>query len=227
MAAETLTDREMPAQGRVRRCIVTHEALPEAGLIRFVRDPQGVMVPDLAAKLPGRGVWVSARREVLERALAKGHFSRAAHAPVSVPDDICRRIEALFVARMAGDLGLARRSGQIALGFDNVARALAGAWRAGIVLVEASDGAADGRRKLLALARPQRPVVIDVLTAAEMSLALGRENVVHAALKSGRLSERLTADAGRLRGFRPASPGIEARMTAEAGTACAGNQGRE
>jgi hypothetical protein len=102
---------------------------------------------------------------------------------------------------MCGDLGLARRSGQLTLGFDNVARALTGS-RPPAVLIQASDAADDGRRKLSAAAKGALPVLVDHLTRAELSLALGRENVVHAALKSGRLSERLAVDAGRLSGFR-------------------------
>ena len=201
MSAQPAFAGEMAADMRERRCIVTHAVLSEKKLVRFVFDPQGHVVPDVAAKLPGRGMWVSANRDTLERAVAKGHFSRAAKAPVIVTFDIIDRVEKLLVARMCGDLGLARRSGQLLLGFDNVARALAGT-PPPAVLIEASDAANDGRRKLLAIPKGATPVVVDGLTRAELSLALGRENVVHAALKSGRLSQRLAADAGRLSGFR-------------------------
>jgi predicted RNA-binding protein YlxR (DUF448 family) len=194
---------ETPAGARDRRCIVTHEVLHEGCLIRFVVDPQGDVVPDVAAKLPGRGMWVRARRDILEQAVAKRHFSRAAHAPVQASADLPQRVEALLVLRIAGDLGLARRCGQLVLGFDNVVRALSGR-KLPALLVEASDGAPDGRRKLVAVAKGSPPLIIDCLTSAELSLAVGRENVVHAALKSGRISERLTVDAGRLGGFRPA-----------------------
>lgn len=186
---------------RERTCIVTRAVLPEERLVRFVVDPQGQVVPDVAAKLPGRGMWVSANRATLEQAVAKGHFSRAAKASVAVTFEIVNRVEILLVERMCGDLGLARRAGQLAVGFEGVARALAGA-QPPVVLIEASDGADDGRRKLRAMAKAGGVAVIDCLSRAEMSLALGRENVVHAALKSGRLSERLAVDAGRLGGFR-------------------------
>ena len=201
MSVESALADEAEFDMRERRCIVTRTVLAEEKLVRFVLDGQGHVVPDVAAKLPGRGMWVSADRDTLERAVAKGHFSRAAKAPVIVTFDIVERVEKLLAGRMCGDLGLARRSGQLLLGFDNVARALAGA-RPPEVLIEASDGANDGRRKLLAIPKGASPVVIDCLTRAELSLALGRENVVHAALKSGRLSQRLAADAGRLSGFR-------------------------
>ena len=195
VAEETMSDV------RERSCIVTRAILPEGKLVRFVVDPHGQVVPDVAAKLPGRGMWVSANRATLEQAVAKGHFSRAARAPVSATYDIINRVEKLLVERMCGDLGLARRAGQLILGFDNVARALGGT-NPPAVLVEAGDGADDGRRKLLGMAKIATVTVIDCLTRAEMSLALGRENVVHAALKSGRLSSRLAVDAGRLGGFR-------------------------
>jgi hypothetical protein len=149
-------------------------------------------------------MWVTAERGILERAIAKGHFSRAAGLPVAIAEDIPARVERLLVARLAGNLGLARRAGQLVLGFDVVSRALTGP-RPPALLIEASDGATDGRRKLRALAKGSPPAIIDCLTGIELGLALGRENVVHGALKSGRFSERVLADAGRLSGFRPAS----------------------
>jgi hypothetical protein len=197
-------DTETVIGGRERRCIVTGDVLPDATLIRFAVGPDNVVVPDVAAKLPGRGMWVSARRDILEQAISRGHFSRAAKAQVFAPEVLPLRVEALLVARMGGDLGMARRSGGLVLGFEAIAEALRSARRPA-VLVEASDGAEDGKRKLRALAKPAALRVIDCLTSAELSLALGRVNVVHAALKSGQLSERLLVDAGRLRGFRPAS----------------------
>jgi predicted RNA-binding protein YlxR (DUF448 family) len=208
---------------RERRCIVTGEALPESQLIRFVADPEGRIVPDVAAVLPGRGIWVAASREILERAVTKKLFARAAKAQVTASADLADRTEAQLVARMSGDLGMARRSGAIMLGFDNVVRALDG-HPPPAVLVEAADGAADGRRKLAgsAAARALKPVLVDVLTNAELSLALGRENVIHAALKPGRLAERLVFQAGRLKGFRPV-----ARPLTAAGSTPAPDKGHE
>jgi len=201
MRSQPVVDEETMSDVRERSCIVTRAVLPEGKLVRFVVDPHGQVVPDVAAKLPGRGMWVFADRATLEQAVSKGHFSRAARAPVAATYDIINRVEKLLVERMCGDLGLARRAGQLILGFDNVARALGGT-NPPEVLVEAGAGADDGRRKLLGMAKTATVTVIDCLTRAEMSLALGRENVVHAALKSGRLSARLAVDAGRLGGFR-------------------------
>lgn len=188
---------------RERRCIVTGEVLPEERLVRFVADPEGVVTPDVAAKLPGRGLWVSAERAVLEKAIAKNAFSRAAKAPVTAPAGLADRVEAQLVQRMQGDIGLARRSGHLVMGFDNVMRAIDGR-KPPSVAIEARDGAADGRRKLFAAARSRDVAlrVLDCLSSAELSVALGKDNVIHAALLPGRLAERLIFDAGRLEGFR-------------------------
>jgi|SRR5215469_7604245 len=191
---------------RERRCIATGEVLGEDQLIRFVAAPDGCIVPDLAAKLPGRGLWVSAKRAILDTAIAKNHFARAARAAVKADELLADRVEGLIVRRMLDDVGLARRSGVLVAGYDAVARSFE-AKTPPDLLLEASDGGADGRRKLLTLAaaRGLALKVIDCFSSAELSLALGRENVVHAALKPGRLSERLGIEAGRLKGFRPAT----------------------
>jgi len=191
---------------RERRCLVSGEVLPESELMRFAADPDGNVVPDVAASLPGRGMWVKADRASIAVAVAKNLFSKSAKAPLKASADLPARVETLLVTRMLADLGLARRAGQLVFGFDNVLRAL-GEKVPPALLIEASDGAADGRRKLAgsAHARGLKIETIDSLTACELSLALGRENVIHAALKPGRLAERLIFDAGRLAGFRPAS----------------------
>jgi predicted RNA-binding protein YlxR (DUF448 family) len=207
------------SRSRERRCIVTGEVLPETHLIRFVVGPDQTIVPDLAAKLPGRGIWVSADRESLTRAIAKNLFAKAAKASVKADADLPDRIEALLVQRMLNDLGLARRAGELILGFDQVTRSFEEKTRIAAI-VEASDGAADGRRKLLgaAQARGLEFTVIDMLSITELSLALGRDNVVHAALKPGRLAERLVFEMGRLKGFRSAVPGKNRTGDAPAGT---------
>jgi uncharacterized protein len=204
IAAEAAEDEDETM--RERKCIVTGELRDETRLVRFVVGPDGDAVLDLAAKLPGRGMWVSADRESLEKAVARNPFSKAAKTKVKVAADLVDRVERLIARRMLDDLGLARRSGALVTGFDNVSRALDEA-KPPVALVEASDGAADGRRKLanLAASKGLRPALIDSLTCEELSVALGRENVIHAALKSGQLAERLIFEAGRLSGFRPAS----------------------
>jgi hypothetical protein len=193
---------------RERKCIVTGEILPDEKLIRFAADPEGRVVPDVAAKLPGRGMWVSANREAVSKAAAKNIFSRAAQESLKADANLADLVESLLVAQIQGWIGLARRAGELVLGFDVIERTLRGG-KPVLVLIEAQDAGEDGRRKLQEAADSQglRPFVLGALTREELGLALGRGNVVHAALtpgqKSGSLAERLVSDAGRLAGFRP------------------------
>jgi predicted RNA-binding protein YlxR (DUF448 family) len=188
---------------RERKCIVSGEILPEHRLVRFVAAPDGVVVPDVAAKLPGRGLWVEATRAAIAKAVDKKLFAKAAKANVAATPDLADRVEKALAARMLGDLGIARRSGALVLGFDNVLRALDSA-KPPAVLIEAADGSKDGKRKLYnaAHARELKPAVVECLSSAELGLALGRENVIHAAVQPGGLAERLTLDALRLGGLR-------------------------
>ena len=217
--ALAMKDDDTMHGARERKCIVTGEVRAEAQLIRFAVSPDGQVTPDVAAKLPGRGIWVSADRAILERAIAKNHFSKAAKANVKADPSLPDLVEKQLVQRMMGDLGMARRSGAIVTGFDSIKQALEGRSKPGL-LIEASDGAADGRRKVLNFARAQgiQPPVLDCLTCDELSLALGLGNVIHAALKAGPLAQKLMFEAGRLAGFRdrktdagsnPAHEGIE------------------
>jgi uncharacterized protein len=184
----------------VRRCIVTGELRPKAELVRFVVGPEGKVVPDISCRLPGRGLWLTARRDIVEMAVAKRLFARAARAQVGVDEGLANRVEQLLAARCCACLGLARRAGQAVAGFVKV-RTLVSAGGAA-VLVEAADGGGDSRAKLATLA-PHLPVV-DRLTCAELSAAFGREHVVHAVLAPGRLAKSFVAEAARLGGFRAA-----------------------
>jgi hypothetical protein len=189
---------------RSRRCIVTGEVLPEGRLMRFVADPDGQVVPDVEAKLPGRGLWVASERALVERAVAKQLFARAAKAPLKADAGLAGRAEELLAKRMLSQLGLALRAGEAILGHDAIERALRSDAPPAII-VEASEAAPDGKRKLqaAALANGVVPFVIGCFSSGDLSLALGRANVVHAALKPGGKAERLIFDAGRLSGFRP------------------------
>jgi predicted RNA-binding protein YlxR (DUF448 family) len=171
-------------------------------MLRFVRGPDQQVLPDLAARLPGRGMWLSADRNVLNKALASKAFARAAKAPVRVDPDLVACVERLLVRRVIDTLGLARRAADLVLGYEQVRACLRSG--AAALLIEAADGAADGRDKLRRLA-PGLPVVA-VLTRAELGAAVGRAEVVHAALGPGRLAERMLCDMARLSGFRPLAP---------------------
>jgi hypothetical protein len=196
----------LAAANRERRDIVTGEVMDEARLLRFVAGPEGVVVPDLARKLPGRGLWVAADRASVERAANKGLFARAAKAKVQAPPDLAELVETLLKRRLLSGLGLAKRGGDLISGFEKVSSAITGgkaAW-----LIEASDGAADGRRKLVAQTRKQTrpPAVFGVFSSAELGLALGLENVIHTAFLAGRAADRWAQDAFRLSGFCPLLP---------------------
>ncbi len=201
-------DRDQPE----RRCIATGESGPTDRLIRFVLGPQAVVVPDLAAKLPGRGVWLTAERALVERAVAKKLFSRAFKAQAAAPGDLADRLEALLARRLIGLIGLARKAGQAVTGFEKVrARLKEGAAGA---LVQASDGAAGGKAKLARMA--SEVAVIEMLDSTELGLAFGRDFAIHAALDQGGFADRVIGEAARLGGLRPANP-----MTDEARQAAA------
>jgi hypothetical protein len=192
------------AASRERRDIVSGEVMDEAKLIRFVVGPGDVVVPDLARKLPGRGLWVAADRASIETAQKKNLFARAAKAKVAAPGDLAAQVEILIRKRLLAGLGLARKAGEITSGFEKVAAALPKtAW-----LIEASDGAADGRRKLWAQARkqPRPPGLIGAFSSSELGLALGAENVIHTAFLAGRAADRWAQDVHRLAGFCPLLP---------------------
>jgi predicted RNA-binding protein YlxR (DUF448 family) len=185
--------------GPQRRCLVTGEVRPKDALVRFVVSPDGAVVPDVARRLPGRGLWLTARRDIVAAAAAKRVFARAARRSVTVSADLPDAVERLLARRCSELIGLARRAGEAVAGFEKVREELR-AGRAGLLL-EASDGADGGRGKLLRLARGSTAVV-DLLTAAELGAAFGRDHAVHGALARGRLAERLLAEAERLKGFR-------------------------
>jgi len=182
----------------MRRCIVTGTVRPKAELVRFVVGPDGTVVPDIAGRLPGRGLWLTARRDIVDAAVAKRLFGRAARAPVTVPGDLGERVETLLRRRCGELIGLARRSGRAVAGYEKVRSALREGEAA--VLLAAADGGAGGRDKVRAAA-PDLPLV-DVLSAAELGAAFGREHVVHAVVGRGGIARDLLVDAARLAGFR-------------------------
>ena len=199
--------RRKEREGPERRCIATGESGPADRLIRFALSPEGEVVPHLAARLPGRGVWLTAERGLAERAVSKRLFARGFRAQVKVPDDLPQRLEALLAERLVALIGLARKAGQAVTGAEKVrARILSGQ---AAVLIQARDGAPGGRRKVAALALAAgegRIERIDLLDAAELGLAFGREFAIHAALDAGGFATRLVCEARRLSGFRDAPP---------------------
>lgn len=203
-------DRGQPATlaaaARERRDLVTGEVMDEARLIRFAPTPDGGVVPDLGRRLPGRGLWVAADRASVEIAGRKGLFARAAKRRLTASGDLASQVEALLMQRLLAGLGLARKAGSLVMGFEKVMAAVVAGKAA--LLVEAIDGAADGRRKLKGAFHraPRPPELIGLFTSEEMGLALGAEHVIHTAFLAGRGAERWAIDARRLYGFRPLFP---------------------
>lgn len=185
-------------KGPNRRCIVTGSVLAKENLLRFVVGPDNMVVPDVDGRLPGRGIWLSPRRDVVNTAVSKRLFAKAARRAVSVPEDLAERIERLLARRCLDALALARRAGQAVAGFEKVKAEL----KAGkvAVLVQASDAAADGRDKLKALA--PGVAVVDLFDAAELGAVFGRDHAVHVCVAPGGLARRLAAESGLLAGFR-------------------------
>lgn len=187
-------DREAPPE---RRCLVTGEVQPKAGLIRFVAAPDGLVVPDLAEKLPGRGFWVTADRAILEKAVLKGLFSRGAKTHVRAEEGLIDGIEAGLARRVVDLLSLARKAGDAVAGFEKVKGWLADGKAK--VLLQASDGSDRGKGKLWT---PPGGRWFGCLTASEIGLAFGRDHVIHSALAPGGLTDKVIRDASRLDGLR-------------------------
>ena len=171
---------------------------PKAGLIRFVAGPDDEVVPDLAERLPGRGMWVSADAAALRQAAAKGHFARAAKRQVKAPADLAARVEALLAARLVDLVALARKAGQAVAGLEKTKAALVSG--EAVLLLQAADGSSRERAQL----RPPEGEnsLVSCLFAHELGVAFARDRVIHAAVLAGGLSDRIRDEALRLSGIR-------------------------
>ena len=201
--------------GAERLCAATRAVKPVDELIRFVIGPDGV-VPDLKRKLPGRGLWVSAERATLKDAIARNVFARGFKREVRVTPELLDQTEHLLVRSALDALAIAGKSGLVAAGF---AKAEAALGRDRVVgLIHASDAGADGVAKLAGALRRRDDAdsitIIKAFTTAQLDLALGRSNVVHAALLAGSANDTFLARFARLERFRtgttaPSDPGRE------------------
>jgi uncharacterized protein len=191
-----------------RLCVATRTVRPVGELIRFVVSPAGEAVPDLQHKLPGRGIWVTATRDALDDAIKRKVFARGFKHDVRLPANLGSRTDRLLEKAALDALAIAGKAGLVATGFVRVEKALAHDHVIG--LVHAAEAGADGVRKLdAALRRSPRAGSIAVLrglTAAQLDLALGRPNVIHAALIAGPASDTFLARLRRLEGFRTGGP---------------------
>ena len=192
-------------QAPERKCIATGEVRPKADLLRFCVSPDGALVPDIAGKLPGRGIYVTARLSALSDAVDRRLFARAARAPVHVDDGLAAQVTQMVARRVVELLSLARKAGLAVAGYEKV-KAYLDRGEAQ-VLLQACDGSARGKTKL---STPHFGTYIGWLTADELGAAFGRAQVIHAALGSGGLTQRVVHEAGRLRGLRTESAGTAA-----------------
>jgi predicted RNA-binding protein YlxR (DUF448 family) len=195
------------ASGTERFCVVTRTVKPVDEMIRFVVGPAGV-VPDLKRKLPGRGMWMTGTRAALAEAVARKAFARGFKKDVKVAPDLVEQTEGLLLRSVLDALAIAGKEGSVVAGFSKVEAALTRDRVLG--LLHAADAGADGRNKLAGTLRnrpdAERIVVITTLTTAQLDLALGRSNVVHAALLAGPASQTFLARFHRLERFRTEDP---------------------
>lgn len=207
--------------GTQRMCAVTRTVRPIDELIRFVVSPAGEAVADVKRKLPGRGLWVSASHRAVSEAIRRNLFGRGFKRNVLVSPSLAQDTENLLVRGVIEALAMAAKAGQLVSGFTRVETALeAGQARA---LIHAADGAADGIRKLDAIIRrsggntdePHEFSVINVLTSAQLDLALGRSNVIHAALLAGPAGNTFLTRCQTLVRYRLADDGNAGSMTAK------------
>lgn len=197
----------------MRMCAVSRDVRPIGDLIRFVVAPSGEVVADLKRKLPGRGLWVSSSRQTVAEAVRRHHFSKGFKRDVRVAATLAADTEILLERFAVEALAVAGKAGQVIAGFGKVADALERHIQAPVRgLIHASDGAADGIRKLDALAGQNRAedgssagiVIVNVLTSAQLDLALGRSNVIHAALLAGPASNTFLSRSHMLVRYRMA-----------------------
>lgn len=179
-------------------CIVTREEGNEDVLIRFARSPDGIVVPDLAAKLPGRGVWVTCSAKILGEAIKRQAFARGFEEACSIPDGLVETVGQLLRKQAVSHLALTRKAGMAVQGFTKVEEAL----RKGKVrvLLHAEEAGSDGVSKLDRLKQPQT-VISNSFLPDEMDLAFGRPNVIHAAVTASGLAERLVVQLQRIASF--------------------------
>ncbi|MEM1362306.1 MAG: RNA-binding protein [Pseudomonadota bacterium] len=186
-----------------RRCIVSGETGPKNGLIRFVVGPDHSVVPDILDRLPGRGIWVSSERKALETAVAKNSFAKAARQKVSTAPDLAEQVEAQLARRVVELVAMTRKAGLAVAGYEKVKGWIESGQAK--LLLQAHDGSGRGRSKI----KPPEGAgtLVTVLNAAELGIAFGRENVIHAALAGGGLTIRVVEEAARLSGLRATNDG--------------------
>ncbi|MSP30983.1 MAG: RNA-binding protein [Acetobacteraceae bacterium] len=202
-----ITDPDIEAEaeetGPLRRCVATRMRLPKERMIRFVVGPDWNIVPDLTATLPGRGIWLSARDDVIETARTRGAFNRAARGQVVVAADLLSVLQAGLARRIGELLGLTRRAGQSVCGFQKAREWLLDgrAW----LVVQAADGSAQECARFLSGVQGKLPAVAP-LAGDALGAIFGRDHVVHVVVAPGRLATALRTECDRLAGLLGQTP---------------------
>ena len=212
--ADIILPPELDKRGhksRERKCVSRNEVRDPQVMIRFVIGPDNTVFPDILGKLPGRGVWVSATREDLETAIQRGGFKRGFKGNVKIPDNLTEQVEAGLRKHTLSLIGMAKKSGKLFIGFDQVmaaARTDALGWR-----IEATDGAEGSRGKIRTLSKAvarevelKLPRVIGCFDSSELGAVVGRNSLIHCAIPHGRIAKSLGVSAQRLGGFFPLVP---------------------
>jgi uncharacterized protein len=205
-AAEQEHEQHLEADS-VRRCALTRARRPKDELIRFVLGPDGVVVPDIKEKLPGRGVWLTAAHDNVADAGKRNVFKRALKAEAKVPEGLAAQVDRLLADAALSALALANKAGEAVFGTAKIEEAIAKGRV--LALIHAREAAEDGCRKLDGKFRGMRgetPVpAVSTFTADELGLASGRTNVIHAALIQGGAALRFLAAASRVERYRKGS----------------------
>ncbi len=189
--------------GPARTCIVTRVKMAPDAMIRFVVGPDGAVVPDIRRRLPGRGVWVAGSAELVAKAAKKGAFNRGFKANVRVDAALASEVDAMLERDALGSLAMANKAGAVTAGFAKVESALGAGQVA--ALLHAREAADDGCRKLDAAARRrgnEPPPGVELFSGEQLDLALGRVNVIHAALAAGPAGKAFLERCRRLTAYR-------------------------
>lgn len=215
--------KRTPGAEPERTCVVSRRALAADELIRFVRGPDSMIVPDLAGRLPGRGVWVTCEKALVAVAAERNAFAKSLKQQVTMPPDLAGLVENLLRARALAALSFANKAGQVLCGFTKVEIAIAKG--EAFALLHGTDAAIDGRNKLdrkyqavhTEMGAKHQAQIITALTSEELSLAMGRLHVVHAALAKGGAARNFLKEAARLQRYHSHSSG-EAALPPETGS---------
>jgi uncharacterized protein len=200
-------DKNEPAKtnARTRRCALSREEKPLEELVRFVANDCGEIFPDVSARAPGRGVWISATKDALEQAIKVNAFARSLKRQCYPKSELVAQTSEGLRQKALGLLGLARRSGNIVSGFDKVCDELRKT--APAFIIEAYDGSDDGRDKIIGLSKKWGQVqIIGCFCRDDLGKALSRDNIIHALMPKGQFAQNWAVELNRLRGFMPLRP---------------------